>query len=117
VLALVRRLPVVARLATDSRTPPLRPGPQVERRGRAGRLAGTLVPQPEVLVDGRSCRLDDVLGPGAAELRQADVGLLVSAAGRSTRIEDPSGVLTAWLRAAGATSVRIRPDRIVRSAS
>ena len=33
------------RLATDSRTPPLAAGPQVERRGRAGRrLAGTLVP-------------------------------------------------------------------------
>ena len=41
VLAAVRRIPAVARLATDSRTPPLRRGPLVERRGRAGRrLAG-----------------------------------------------------------------------------
>jgi 3-(3-hydroxy-phenyl)propionate hydroxylase len=117
VLALVRRLPVVARLATDSRTPPLRRGPLVERRGRAGRLAGTLVPQPEVLVDGRPCRLDDVLGLGASELRLDDGGLVVSADGRETRFEDPSGVLTTWLRAAGATTVAIRPDRIVRSAS
>jgi 3-(3-hydroxy-phenyl)propionate hydroxylase len=117
VLAAARRMPVVVRLASDSRTPPLRRGPLVEGRGRAGRLAGTLVPQPEVLMDGRPCRLDDVLGLGAAELRLDADGLVVSTADRETRIEDPSGVLSAWLRAAGATSARIRPDRIVRSAS
>lgn len=116
VLAVARRIPAVARLATDSRTPPLRRGPLVERRGRAGRLAGTLVPQPEVLVGGRPCRLDDVLGLGASELL-LDGGLVVRADGRETRIEDPSGVLGAWLRAVGATAVRIRPDRIVGSAS
>jgi 3-(3-hydroxy-phenyl)propionate hydroxylase len=116
VLAPARRMPVVARLATDSRTPPLR-GPLVERRGRAGRLAGMLVPQPEVRVAGRACRLDDVLGVGAAELRLVAGGLVVTVEGRETPVEDPSGVLTAWLRAAGATSVRIRPDRIVGSAS
>jgi 3-(3-hydroxy-phenyl)propionate hydroxylase len=66
---------------------------------------------------GRPCRLDDVLGLGAAELRLDADGLVVSTADRETRIEDPSGVLSAWLRAAGATSARIRPDRIVRSAS
>ena len=109
-------MPVVARLAADSRTPPLR-GPLVERRGRAGRLAGTLVPQPEVRVGGRACRLDDVLGGGAAELRLVAGGLVVTVEGRETWVEDPSGALTAWLRAAGATSVRIRPDRIVGSAS
>jgi 3-(3-hydroxy-phenyl)propionate hydroxylase len=117
VLAAARRMPVVVRLASDSRTPPLRRGPLVERRGRAGRLAGTLVPQPEVLMGGRPCRLDDVLGLGAAELRLDADGLVVSTADRETRIEDPSGVLSAWLRAAGATSAQIRPDRIVRSAS
>jgi 3-(3-hydroxy-phenyl)propionate hydroxylase len=113
VLAAVRRIPAVARLATDSRTPPLRRGPLVERRGRAGRrLAGTLVPQPKVLVDGRPCRLDDVLGDGAAELtsnlhvRRAD--------GIEIRVEDPSGTLLRWL--GRATSVQIRPDRVVRSA-
>jgi 3-(3-hydroxy-phenyl)propionate hydroxylase len=117
VLAAARRLPVVVRLATDSRTPPLPRGPLVERRGRAGRLAGTLVPQPELLVDGRPCRLDDVLGLGSSEARLGDDGLVILAEGRETRIEDPSGALSAWLRAAGATAVRIRPDRIVRSAS
>jgi len=113
VLAVVRRIPAVARLATDSRTPALRPGPLVVRRGRAGRrLAGTLVPQPEVLVDGRTCRLDDVLGPGAAELT-ADL-LVRRADGTAIRIEDPSGLLSSWLGPAAA--VQIRPDRIVRSA-
>jgi 3-(3-hydroxy-phenyl)propionate hydroxylase len=113
VLAAVRRIPAVARLATDSRTPPLRRGLLVERRGRAGRrLAGTLVPQPEVLVDGRRCRLDDVLGTGAAELTS---DLLVRREdGAEVMVEDPTGSLAAWLR--GATAVLVRPDRIVRSA-
>ena len=113
VLAAVRRIPAVARLATDSRTPPLRRGPLVERRGRAGRrLAGTLVPQPEVLVEGRPCRLDDVLGDGAAELTS---GLVVRRAdGAEVQVEDPSGTLARWLGSASA--VQIRPDRIVRAA-
>ncbi len=109
VLAVVRRIPAVARLATDSRTPPLR-GPLVDRRGRAGRrLAGTLVPQPWVTVDGRRCRLDDVLGPGAAALTGA---LRVRRAdGTEVAVEDDSGILHRWLGSAAA--VEIRPDRIV----
>ena len=111
-LAVLRRIPAVATLATDSRTPPLGRGPLVQRRGRAGRrLAGTLVPQPEVLVGGRRCRLDDVLGEGAAEIR-ADL-LVRRADGTEVRVEDPSGRLRRWLGA--ASSVQIRPDRIVRS--
>jgi 3-(3-hydroxy-phenyl)propionate hydroxylase len=113
VLAAVRRIPAVARLAIDSRTPPLCAGPLIERRGPRGRrLAGTLVPQPEVLVDGRRCRLDDVLGDGPAELA-ADL-LVRRADGTEVRIEDPSGALRRWL--GGASAVRIRPDRIVRAA-
>jgi 3-(3-hydroxy-phenyl)propionate hydroxylase len=113
VLAVLRRIPAVARLATDSRTPPLVAGPQVDRRGRSGRrLAGTLVPQPEVLVDGTRCRLDDVLGDGAAEI--GDDLVVRRADGSKVRIEDPSGTLRRWLR--GTTSVQVRPDRIVRSA-
>jgi len=109
VLAVVRRLPAVARLATDSRTPPLR-GPLIDRRGRAGRrLAGSLVPQPEVTVDGRRCRLDDVLGDGAAVLTD---GLEVCRAdGTQTWVEDPTGTLHRWLGSASA--VQLRPDRIV----
>jgi 3-(3-hydroxy-phenyl)propionate hydroxylase len=112
VLAVLRRIPAVARLATDSRTPPLRQGPLVDRRGRAGRrLAGTLIPQPDVVVEGRRCRLDDVLGDGDAELTR---DLLVRRAdGTEIRIEDPSGLLHRWIGSLAV--VRIRPDRIVRS--
>jgi 3-(3-hydroxy-phenyl)propionate hydroxylase len=120
-LAVARRIPAAARLATDSRTPPLVAGPQVDRRGRAGRrLAGTLVPQPEVVVDGRRCRLDDVLGPGAAEIlavhgRLASDGLLVRRAdGTTVAIEDPGGGLRRWM--GNAARVVVRPDRIVRTA-
>jgi 3-(3-hydroxy-phenyl)propionate hydroxylase len=113
VLAAVRRIPAVARLATDSATPPLRRGPLVERRGPAGRrLAGTLIPQPEVLVEGRRCRLDDVLGPGSAVVTAE---LLVRRAdGTEIHVEDPAGTLPAWLR--GARAVEVRPDCIVRRA-
>jgi len=118
-LAVARRVPAAGRLATDSRTPPLRRGPLVDRRGRAGRrLAGTLVPQPEVVVEGQHRRLDDVLGPDAADLVATGSGLLVRRAdGSEVAVEDPSGRLGEWLRRAGARSVCIRPDRIVRSAS
>jgi 3-(3-hydroxy-phenyl)propionate hydroxylase len=118
VLAVVRRIPAVAALATDSRTPPLRPGPLVKRRGRAGRrLAGTLVPRPEVVAGGQRCRLDDVLGPGAAELLLVDDGLVVRRDdGTEIALEDPSGTLRRWLRRGRASGVRIRPDRIVRAA-
>jgi 3-(3-hydroxy-phenyl)propionate hydroxylase len=119
VLALVVRIPAVAVLAAETRTPPLRGGPLVDRRGRAGRrLAGTLVPQPDVRLGGRRCRLDDVLGPGAVTLEPAGERRLRVCRddGTEVEIEDPDGVLTAWLRQGRATRVRLRPDRIVGSA-
>jgi 3-(3-hydroxy-phenyl)propionate hydroxylase len=126
VLGVVRRIPAVARLATDSRTPPLVRGPQVERRGRAGRrLAGTLVPQPDVVVDGRRCRFDDALDlvlDGAAGADLTLVGsrqLTLRSVGPDRpqlRVQDVDGVLTSWLGDASASAVRIRPDRIVRAA-
>jgi 3-(3-hydroxy-phenyl)propionate hydroxylase len=118
-LAGIVRVPAVAALAAETRTPPLRRGPLVDRRGRAGRrLAGTLVPQPEVLLDGRRCRLDDVLGAGAAELELLSAGRLVVHRddGSPVEVDDVEGALTAWLRRAEATRVVVRPDRIVRSA-
>jgi 3-(3-hydroxy-phenyl)propionate hydroxylase len=123
-LAVARRIPAAARLATDSRTPPLVAGPLVERGGRAGRrLAGTLVPQPDVVVDGRRCRFDDVLdqvlGGGVdAELALAAPGELTlrTDGGPLLRLQDGAGVLTSWLGDAAASAVRIRPDRIVRAA-
>jgi 3-(3-hydroxy-phenyl)propionate hydroxylase len=118
VLTAVRRIPAVERLAIDSRTPPLRDGPLVERRGRPGRrLAGLLLPQPDVLVDGRRCRLDDALGPGEAELRRDGDRLVVRRADGEVAVEDPSGTLLRWLQQGRAGAVTVRPDRIVRRAA
>jgi 3-(3-hydroxy-phenyl)propionate hydroxylase len=119
VLTAVRRIPAVERLAVDSRTPPLPNGPLVERRGRAGRrLAGLLLPQPEVLLDGRPCRLDDVLGPGETDVRQDGDRLVVRRSdGTEASVEDPGGTLVRWLRHGRASAVTVRPDRIVRRAA
>jgi 3-(3-hydroxy-phenyl)propionate hydroxylase len=109
-LAVVRRLPAAAALAGSSRTPALRRGPLV---GRA-RAAGALVPQPEVLVGGRRCRLDDVLGDGWALLTTGGPELRVST-GEPVRVvrlgvDVGSPELAAWL---AGRSVLVRPDRIV----
>lgn len=120
VLAGVGRIPAVARFATDSRTPPLRRGPLVARRGPAGRrLAGTLLPRAAVLLDGRAVPVDDVLGTGTARLRLLAPGRLAvrPEGGREVVVADVSGALTAWLRRGRAVTVVVRPDRIVRSAS
>ena len=120
VLAGAGRVPAVARFATDNRTPPLRRGPLVVRRGRAGRrLAGTLLPRAQVVLDGRAVPVDDVLGPGTARLRLLAPGRLTvrpEDAGEIV-VADADGVLTAWLRRGRAASVVVRPDRIVLSAS
>ncbi len=118
VLAAVARVPALAAYATDSRTPPLRPGPLVDRRGPAGRrLAGTLAPRARVRVDGRVCSLDDVLGTGTAVVALAPAGrVAVTAGGRRTEVDDVDGALTAWLGAGRARFAVVRPDRIVRAA-
>jgi 3-(3-hydroxy-phenyl)propionate hydroxylase len=72
-----------------------------------------------VVVDGRRCRLDDVLGPGAVELSAAGGRVrLRSAGGTAPPLEvlDPGGVLARWLRGGGAATVLVRPDRVVGSA-
>ena len=120
VLAVVGRVPAVARFATDSRTPPLRRGPLVVRRGAAGRrLAGTLLPRARVVAGGREVPVDDVLGPGTARLRLLAAGRLAvrPEGGSELEVADVDGVLTAWLRRGRAGAVVVRPDRIVRSAS
>jgi 3-(3-hydroxy-phenyl)propionate hydroxylase len=117
VLPLVRRMPAIGALATSGNTPPLRAGALVERRGRAGRrLAGTLLPQPTVQVDGLRCRLDDVLGPGPSRLVRLD-GDRVHVTSNESELHLDSPELATWLRAAGAMEVVVRPDRIVRSAT
>jgi len=113
VLAGYRRVPVAAALARGSRTPALRRGPLIGR----SRRAGALVPQPEVEVGGRRCRLDDVLGPDWA-LLTAGGPELSSPVGDPVRVvrvgsgpgEVRSSELAAWL---GGSSVLVRPDRIV----
>ncbi len=115
VLAGVDRVPAVAAFATDSRTPPLRRGPLVERSGRAGRrLAGTLLPRAQVGVDGRRCPVDEVLGSGSATLSRSASGLVAFADGRRIVLDDVDGVLSEWL--GSAHTVAVRPDRIIRSA-
>ena len=116
-LAVATRIPAVAAFATAGATPPLRRGPLVDRRGAAGRrLAGTLVPQPTVSAGGLRSRLDDVLGPGPAELRLLD-GDRVRVLTDDTKVDVHSPELGEWMRRAGAGAVVVRPDRIVRSAS
>ncbi|NEK59620.1 FAD-dependent oxidoreductase [Geodermatophilus sabuli] len=120
VLAAVGRVPALAAFAVDSRTPPLRRGPLVVRRGRAGRrLAGTLLPRVPVVVEGRAMVVDDVLGPGTARLRLLAPGRLAVRPEDGAEIEvwDVDGALTGWLRRGRASAVVVRPDRIVRSAS
>ena len=111
VLAGYRRVPVAAALARGSRTPALRRGPLV------GRSGGALVPQPEVEVDGRRCRLDDVLGPDWALLTAGGPTLSppIGDAVRVVRVgpgpgEVRSPELADWL---DGRSVLVRPDRIV----
>ncbi|MGY1702569.1 bifunctional 3-(3-hydroxy-phenyl)propionate/3-hydroxycinnamic acid hydroxylase [Geodermatophilus sp. SYSU D00766] len=118
VLAAVASVPALAAYAADSRTPPLRPGPLVDRSDRAGRrLAGALVPRARVRVDGRECRLDDVLGAGTAVVATASPGrVAVTAAGRRTEVDDVDGALSAWLDTGRARYAVVRPDRVVRAA-
>ncbi|SDO01024.1 bifunctional 3-(3-hydroxy-phenyl)propionate/3-hydroxycinnamic acid hydroxylase [Geodermatophilus sp. DSM 45219] len=120
VLAGAARVPAVARFATGSHTPPLRRGPLVVRRGRAGRrLAGTLLPRARVLLGGRAVPVDDVLGPGTARVRLLAPGRLAVRPEGSGEVvvADADGVLTAWLRRGRAVAVVVRPDRIVLSVS
>ena len=74
------------------------------------------MPQPTVLIDGLRCRLDDVLAVAGAEIGLVD-GDRVRLTTAETEMVVASPELAAWLRAAGARSVVVRPDRIVRSAS
>ena len=113
-LAVVRRLPAAAGLATSTRTPPLRRGPLVRRRRVAPRSpVGALVPQPTVAVDGVARRLDDVLGPGWAVLTPGGPIPLSYCERRPVivRVDDlHSPELARWLR---GRTVLVRPDRIV----
>ena len=79
VLAAVRRIPAVER-AGDRQPHPAAAERAARRAARAvpdDGWPGSLLPQPEVLLDGRPCRLDDVLGDGEAEVRRDGERLVV----------------------------------------
>ena len=116
VLAVVRRIPAVARLATDSRTPPLAAGPQVDRRGRAGRrLAGTLVPQPEVRRRRTALPPRRRAGDRGRRATPLRPGFVVRRDdGTEVAVEDLRGSLQRWMGRAAV--VEVRPDRIVQAA-
>jgi hypothetical protein len=103
---------VVRALGASSTTPALR-GPLIDRSGPGRRLAGALLPQPTVQLDGRERLLDDVLGDGPAQVELLPDGRLRVG---ELAVVDPSGAVAARLRRAGARCVEVRPDRIVRAA-
>ncbi|MER7004435.1 bifunctional 3-(3-hydroxy-phenyl)propionate/3-hydroxycinnamic acid hydroxylase [Dactylosporangium sp. NPDC000555] len=116
VLGAIWRLPGLKSLALRSTSPPLR------GVGR-GRRAGTLAPQPSVTWEGRTVRLDEVLGPGWAVLHPGEPGPTRSRWRRAPRpgddgrrlvavtpALDPTGELRRWMR---GRAVVLRPDRVV----
>ncbi|MER7834341.1 bifunctional 3-(3-hydroxy-phenyl)propionate/3-hydroxycinnamic acid hydroxylase [Streptomyces sp. NPDC096040] len=131
VLGATYRIPGLSSyLAEHALSPALTPGPLVHR-GRPGgnRLAGTLCPQPWVMVDGWRVRLDEALGdsfavltavpptPSLRALADALGARVLHLTGESARPGDTAvaddGTLAAWLRAGRADAVLLRPDHVV----
>ncbi|MBO3676222.1 bifunctional 3-(3-hydroxy-phenyl)propionate/3-hydroxycinnamic acid hydroxylase [Streptomyces sp. NEAU-YJ-81] len=124
-------------------SPALVRGPLVHGRRTGRRLTGTLVPQPWVTADRGRVRLDEVLGdsfavlsaeppaPAVRAVAQALGARIVrldvtdavydpthaahdeTAACDATTVVVDDGTLAAWLRAARADAVLLRPDRVV----
>jgi 3-(3-hydroxy-phenyl)propionate hydroxylase len=134
VAAALLRLPGAEALALRGTAVRYGPGPFVDRRTHRRALPGTQCPQPFVRVDGRSRRLDDVLGSGFALLvaGPVDPGLRTRARSLGARVvrlapADPrpaegvvvadDGTLGAWLRRGRAGAVLLRPDRVVAAVS
>lgn len=140
VLQAVCRLPG----GTDLLDRPLPPiaSAALSQRSRFGanpsRLVGSFVPQPFVTWNGRRTRLDDVLGPGFAVLGGRETDATLAGVGHRlgarvvtvvpgsneplgatdpSRVTDPDGVLLGWLRRGHASTVLLRPDRVVAAAA
>ncbi|MFI8103258.1 bifunctional 3-(3-hydroxy-phenyl)propionate/3-hydroxycinnamic acid hydroxylase [Streptomyces sp. NPDC086023] len=121
ILAAACRIPGLTQLAGRDLSPPLTAGPLVRRRSKGVVGTHTHCPQPWVVgLDGRRTRLDGLLGDTftvltAAEpwtsLRALAQGLGVPAIPVTDLRDD--GTLAAWLRAARADAVLLRPDRVV----
>jgi 3-(3-hydroxy-phenyl)propionate hydroxylase len=134
VLAALCRVPGISDRVLDTPSPPLAISPLV-KRDKKHPLPGTLAPQPWLVVDGVRRRADDVLGSGfsvvtvvapdpqtqeLAKRLQAPIVLIASSALPAGVVPDvdaiavdEDAVLLTWLRAAGASTVILRPDRVV----
>ncbi|MFE6620020.1 bifunctional 3-(3-hydroxy-phenyl)propionate/3-hydroxycinnamic acid hydroxylase [Streptomyces sp. NPDC057740] len=118
-LAAACRIPGLTTLAGRALSPPLTPGPLVRRSLRRG-LAGTHCPQPWITADGRTARLDEVLGDSFTILSAADPCPWLNALARAlgtraipvTGLGD-DGTLTAWMHTGRADAVLLRPDHVV----
>ena len=122
-VAALLRVPAVRERAARGIEDRLPAGALVDRRRHRRDLAGTVCPQPTVVVDGRPVRLDDLLGDGYALLctgpvpaalreRAAASGARTVRVGGAAALRD-EGTLTDWLRAGRATAALLRPDRFV----
>ena len=114
VLPRVRLIPGLRDKVVDSTTPALRRSDLVCRSRRAGRLAGTLCPNPRLSNDQR---LDDVLGTGFALITTSAVSDADKArlAQRGVQVvnADRGSDLAKWLLRGRATAAYVRPDRTV----
>jgi 3-(3-hydroxy-phenyl)propionate hydroxylase len=129
-VASLLRVPAVRTLAAEGVATRYPAGELVDRRRHRRDLTGTICPQPDVVVDGRRSRLDDVLGdgwsviasgpvPGPLLDRARRVGALIghvapAVKGAEVVLRD-DGTLAAWLSGGRATAALLRPDRIVAS--
>jgi 2-polyprenyl-6-methoxyphenol hydroxylase-like FAD-dependent oxidoreductase len=114
VLPRLRLIPGLRDKVVDSTTPALHRSALVCRSRRAGRLAGTLCPNPRHSV---GQRLDDVLGNDFAlittsSLSDADKALLAQRGVRIV-IAERGTDLAKWLLRGRATAALVRPDRSV----
>ncbi|TQM03927.1 3-(3-hydroxy-phenyl)propionate hydroxylase [Pseudonocardia kunmingensis] len=122
---LLLRVPAVRERAQRGIATRYPAGPLVDRRRHRADLPGTPCPQPTVRAGGRPTPLDDVLGAGYALLTcgEPDPALAARARRLGARIVQlgtdvtDDGALRAWLAAGRATTVLVRPDRIVEASS
>lgn len=122
-VAAICRVPGVGG-ALPNRTPALRRGALIQRRGPRSRLNGTLFPQPWVSTPSAARRLDDLLGdryalctrgPVSDEIsaRLADVDLTHVDLTSLMCMPSASPTLSAALRQHHTHAVLLRPDRVV----
>ncbi len=114
VLPRLRLIPGLRDKVVDSTTPALRRSALVCRSRRAGRLAGTLCPNPRL---SNNQRLDDVLGTGFALITTSAVSdadkARLAQRGVEVVIAERGSDLAKWLLRGRATAAYVRPDRTV----